>query len=438
MTSTPARILIAGGGYLGLYTALRLEDRLEHGEATVTLVNPHNFMLYQPLLPEVASGTIEPRHAVVPLRKALRRTRVLTGRLSALDPDARTAQVRPADGDPLSLDYDHVVVGLGSTSRVLPVPGLAEHAVGFKSIGEAIYLRNHVLGRMEAAEAMPDPQRRRRALTFVVVGGGYTGVEALAELEDMTRAACAYFPTIRPSHLRWVLVEATARILPTVQDTLADYALELLRRRGIEVHLETVLESVEDHTLNLSNGETLDADTLVWVAGVQPHPLLAELGLPTTEDGRLDGDAHLRIAGVDGAWTGGDGAAVPDIAAGDGTVPPTAQHAQREGTHLGDNLVATLRGEATAPFRHRSLGELITLGRGKGVGHVGGRQLRGMPAWALRRAYYLSTIPSMSRKLRISTDWLVGAVFRRDIVHLGPLGGPEQTLTDGSDDRHAA
>lgn len=436
MTRPPARILLAGAGYVGLYAALALEDRLRQGEATITLVNPGSFMLYQPLLPEVASGTIEPRHAVVPLRQVLRRTRFVTGRLQGLDHAARRARVRPVDGPAFDLDYDHIVLGLGSTSRILPVPGLKENAVGFKSIDEALYLRNHVIGRMEAAEATRDEAVRERALTFVVVGGGYTGVEALAELEDLTRAACSWFPTISPADVRWLLVEATGGILPTVDARLAHYALAELRARGIDVRLETVLESVEGGRLRLSNGETVLSDTLVWVAGVEPNPLIGELGLPTTDDGRLDTDACLRLRRVEGAWAGGDGAAVPDLVAG-GLVPPTAQHAQREGTHIGRNIVAVLRGAPPEEFRHRSLGELVTLGRRKGVAQILGRHLRGTPAWALRRAYYLAAFPSTSSKLRILADWLVGLPFRRDIVHVSPLAGPEDTLAGARSERDA-
>lgn len=435
MTSArPARILLAGGGYIGLYAALQLEKRLHPSEATITLVNPANFMLYQPLLPEVASATIEPRHAVVPLRRVLHRTQLVTGCLTDLDHGASRASVQPADGPSFAIDYDHVVIGLGSMSRILPVPGLKENAVGFKSVDEALYLRNHVLGRMEAAEATRNEDVRRRALTFVVVGGGYTGVEALAELEDMTRAACTYYSTITPADLRWVLVEATGRILPTVDRRLADYALDELRARSVDVRLETILESVEGGTLRLSDGETLDTDTLVWVAGVQPHPLLAQLGLPTTDDGRLDADACLRVRDTEGAWTGGDGAAVPDLVEG-GTVPPTAQHAQRQGTHIGRNIAAAVRGDPPGEFRYRSLGELITLGRRKGVAQVLGRHLRGPAAWALRRAYYLSAIPSSSSRIRILADWLVGLPFRRDIVYLSPLAGPEEALTEARSER---
>jgi len=421
-SSTAPRILLVGGGYVGLYAALRLERRLRPAEADLTLVSPENFMVYQPLLPEVASGTLEPRHAVVPLRQALRRTRLVTGRLEALDHPGRLATVAPHDGSARELRYDHVVLGLGSMTRVLPIPGVAERAVGFQTVTEAIHLRNHVLARLEVAEATDDERARRRALTFVFVGGGYTGVEALAELEDMARACCDAFTRVRPPDLRWILVEATDGILPTVEPGLAAHALRTLRSRGIEVHLETTLESAEDGRMRLSTGVEVEADTLVWMAGIRPQALTGELGLPVDDSGRLVVDSELRVAGAGGAWAAGDNAAVPDP--GGGHYPPTAQHAQRAARRLADNLVATLRDEPLRPFRHDSLGELVTLGRYKGVASMRGLELRGFLPWLLRRLYYVVQVPTVNRKLRIVVDWLVGIPFRREIVSLGSLEDP--------------
>lgn len=423
----PARVLIAGGGYLGLYAALRLEKRLKPGEAQITLVNPDNFMLYQPLLPEMASGMLEPRHVVVPLRQALRRTHVITGNLTGLDPRGRTATVQPLEGPEGHLRYDHAVLGIGAVSKVLPVPGVAEHAVGFKGIEEALYLRNHVLSRLDAAASTSDEATRRAALTFVFVGGGYTGVEAMAELEDLARDACQLLPSIRPRDLRFILVEVTDRILPTVQSELADYATGLLRQRGIEVRLETSVEEAKEGMVRLSTGEEIATDTLVWVTGVEPHPLLRELDLPVDDQGRLKADACLRVEGVEGLWTGGDCAAVPDPDGG--TYPATAQHAEREGRHLGDNIVAALRGGQPAPFRFRSLGEMITLGRYQGAAEILGRRIRGFPAWFLRRGYYASSIPTVHRKLRILGEWTIGLPFGRDVVHFGRVQHPGQSLT---------
>lgn len=429
---TTPHVLIVGGGYVGLYTALRLERRLEAHEARLTMVNPENFMLYQSLLPEVTSGTLEPSHAVVPLRRALKRTRLLGGRVTALDHRRRTATVQPYEGEPGEVSYDHIVLGLGGITKVLPVPGLVERAVGFTTVTEAIFLRNQVLSRMEAAEALTDEAARRRALTFVFVGGGYSGVEALAELEDLAHDACRYFPSISPRDLRWVLVEVTDRILPIVDEDLAEYATRLLRERGVDVYLETSLESAEDGVIVLSNGERFEADTLCWAAGVSPDPLAAELGLPADDMGRLVVDEFLRVRDTPGAWAAGDCAAVPDLVDG-GTCPPSAQYAVREARRLGDNLAAVLRGREPTPFRHKSLGELITLGRHQGVARVLRLRLRGFLPWYLRRLYHVARIPSPLRKLDVWLDWTGALVKPRDVVHLGSEEHPREPFHEAAE-----
>ena len=294
----PLRILIVGAGYVGLYAALGLERRLQRHEAELVLVNPESFMTYQPFLPEAASGQIEPRHVVVPLRTVLKRARLLTGTVRALDHDRRVATVAPSEGEVYELTYDVVVVGPGSISRVLPVPGLAERAVGFKTVTEAIFLRNQVLSRMDVAESTEDAPARRRALTFLFVGGGYAGVEALAELEDLARDACRYYRTVRREDMRWVLVEAAGGILPEIGAELGEYAIQRLRRRDIEVHLETRLESAAGGRMVLSSGESFDADTLVWTTGVRAHPAVARMGFPLDERGRVIADEFLRVRGV--------------------------------------------------------------------------------------------------------------------------------------------
>lgn len=427
----PVRILIVGAGYVGLYTALGLERRLKRHEADLVVVNPESFMTYQPFLPEAASGQIEPRHVVVPLRTVLKRARLITGTVRALDHDRRVATVAPTEGEAYELIYDVVVVGPGSISRVLPVPGLAERAVGFKTVTEAIFLRNQVLSRMDVAESTEDASARRRALTFLFVGGGYAGVEALAELEDLARDACRYYRTIRREDMRWVLVEAAGGILPEIGPGLGEYAIQRLRRRDIEVHLQTKLESAEGGRMVLSSGESFEADTLVWTTGVRAHPAVARMGLPLDERGRVIADEFLRVRGVPDAWTAGDCAAVPDVTTG-GVTPPTAQHALRQAKRLAGNVVATLRDREPQPFRYRQLGALVSLGRYKGVARVLGVRLRGFPAWFLHRTYHLSRIPTANRKVRVMLDWTVALFFRRDVAQLGSLQHPREPLREAT------
>jgi NADH:quinone reductase (non-electrogenic) len=427
------RILIVGGGYVGLYAALRLQRRLRSDEVELLMVTPESVMTYQPFLPEAASGSIEPRHVVVPLRTVLKRVRIINGTVEGLDHGRRSARIAPAEGVAFDLPYDVVVIGPGSVSRVLPVPGLAERAVGFKTVAEAIFLRNHVISRMDVAESTADAATRRRALTFLFVGGGYAGVEALAELEDLARDASRYYRSVRREGMRWVLVEATGGILPEIGPGLGEYALARLRGRGIEVHLGTRLESAEEGRMVLSDGTTFEADTLVWTTGVRANPAVGRMGLPVDDRGRLLADEFLRVRGFDGAWTAGDCAAIPDLSTG-GISPPTAQHALRQATRLADNLVQTLRGFEPEPFVYRQLGSLVSLGRYKGVARVMGIRLRGFPAWFLHRTYHLSRIPTLNRKARVMIDWTVALFFRRDVAQLGSLQRPRDPFTRAAGD----
>ena len=419
------KVLVVGGGYAGTLVGRKLHRKLRRRGHELVLVNPENFMQYQPFLPEAAAGNIEPRHVVVPLRQVLRKARFVAGEVVRLDHERRVAVVSLADGSQAEEPYDVAVVTAGSRSRILPVPGLAEHGVGFKTLTEAIYLRNRVLSCLEVAAETASPDRRRGALTFVFVGGGYAGVEALAELEDMARSALRFYPMLRAEDMRWVMVEAAPRILTEIGERLSAYAKRRLEQRGIAVHVDTRLESAVDGVIRLSNGESFPADTLVWTTGVKAESLAARSGLPVDGAGRLVADEFLRVSGVDGLWACGDCAAVPNTREG-GIAPPTAQHALFQSRRLSKNLLRTMRGKEPKPFRHRNLGQIASLGLYRGVANPFGIRVRGFPAWFLHRTYHLLRMPTTSRKVRIVFDWTVGLFFPRDIVQLGSLQHPRE------------
>ncbi|MFR9757268.1 NAD(P)/FAD-dependent oxidoreductase [Streptomyces sp. TR06-5] len=425
-----------------MYTALRLQRRLKQSirrnDVHVVVVDPEPYMTYQPFLPEAAAGSISPRHVVVPLRRTLPDCRLVVGEVTALDHGERRAAVRTlateeeGSGD-IEIPYTELVLAPGSISRTLPVPGLAEHGIGFKSVEEAIGLRNHVLEQLDIASSTRDPNIRDAALRFVFVGGGYAGVEALAELEDMARYACRYYHNLKPEDLKFLLVEASDRILPEVGAEMGRYALRELRGRNIDVRLETRLESCERREAVLSDGSRHPARTLVWTAGVKPHPTLAATGMPLNDRGRIRCTARLRVHGTDHAWAAGDAAAVPDLAASGGAaadgaaVPecaPNAQHAVRQARVLADNLAAALTGGEETDYRHSYAGSVASLGLHKGVAHVYGRKLKGYPAWFMHRAYHLSRVPTFNRKARVLAEWTLSGLFKREIVSLGSLEHP--------------
>jgi NADH dehydrogenase len=423
------QILVLGGGYAGLCTALRLQKRLRAEEAQVTVVDPRSYMTYQPFLPEAAAGSLEPRHVVVSLRRELPGVRVVNGRVTAVSARRRSVTVTPEVGAPFALPYDHLVVALGSVARTLPVPGLQEMGIGFKHVEEAIALRNHVLECLDLAASSGDPAVRARALTFVFVGGGYAGTEAIAELEDMARAAVGSHDGLSERDLRFVLVEASGRILPEVREEMGAYTVGQLRRRGIDVRLETRLLSCVDGEVVLSDGTRMSAGTLVWTAGVKANPVLLNTDLPLDERGRLRCTSTLQAVGDEGVlagvWGAGDCAAVPDLTGGPGALcSPSAQHAVRQARVLADNVVGALRGAQPADYRHRHVGSVASLGLHKGVADVYGVKVRGLAAWVMHRAYHVSRIPTFDRKVRIVLDWTLAALFRRELVALGRLERP--------------
>ncbi|WP_406131965.1 NAD(P)/FAD-dependent oxidoreductase [Streptomyces sp. NBC_00989] len=435
MVKERARILVVGGGYVGMYTALRLQKKLKReirrGQVEITVVSPDPYMTYQPFLPEAAAGSISPRHVVVPLRRVLDRCRVVIGEATAIDHGKRTATLSTLATEEEGtgteeLPYDELVLAPGSIARTLPIPGLADHGVGFKTVEEAIGLRNHVIEQMDIASSTRDPAIRDAALTFVFVGGGYAGVEALGELEDMARYAVRYYHNVDADDLKWILVEASNRILPEVGEEMGTYTITQLRRRNIQVLLETRLESCVDRVAVLSDGQRFPTRTLVWTAGVKPHPVLAATDLPLTERGRLKCTAQLTIEGATHAWAAGDAAAVPDVTASEpGTeTAPNAQHAVRQAKVLGDNIAHSLRGEPLETYAHKYVGSVASLGLHKGVAQVYGRKLKGYPAWFMHRVYHLSRVPTFNRKARVLAEWTLAGLFKREIVSLGSLEHP--------------
>ncbi len=428
------RILIVGGGYVGLYTALRLQRQLKpelgRGDVEIVVVSPDPYMTYQPFLPEAAAGSISPRHVVVPLRRVLDKCKVVVGEATAINHAKRVATVTTLateeEGSVAEqLTYDELVLAPGSISRTLPVPGLADHGIGFKTVEEAIGLRNHVIEQMDIASSTRDPAIRDAALTFVFVGGGYAGVEALGELEDMARYTARYYHNIKPEDMKWILVEASDRILPEVGEEMGRYTVTELRRRNIDVRLHTRLESCADRVAVLSDGARFPTRTVVWTAGVKPHPVLAATDLPLNERGRLKCTAELSVEGVAHAWAAGDAAAVPDVTAEAGReTAPNAQHAVRQARTLGDNIAHSLRGEPLETYSHKYVGSVASLGLHKGVAHVYGRKLKGYPAWFMHRVYHLSRVPTFNRKARVLAEWTLSGLFKREIVSLGSLEHP--------------
>ena len=425
------RVVIAGGGFGGLYAARRLERLLPRHSAQVTLVADANFLLYTPLLPGAASGTLEPRHVVVPLREELDCTDIRLGRVTGADQAAKRLDYVTPDGRSESLEYDQLIVALGSVSRVLPVPGLAEHGIGFKTLSEAIALRNRALVNLEIAETLDSPEERRSWLTFVFVGAGYAGLEGIAELQDYVADVIDRYPRCRLEGTRWILVEAGERIMPEIHPGLAEFAARELRGRGIDIRTSTTLDAVTDATATLSSGEEVPCRTLVWTAGVRPSPVIAKLGLPVDERGRIETDEYLRVPGFDGVWAIGDAAAVPDPAAsGKRPTPPTAQHALRQGRLAGANVAAALGHGHIKKFTYKTLGVFVDMGRHQAVAEMLSIRIRGFPAWFAARTYHLALMPGTTRRLRLMIDWTVALFFRRGSPELGQLGHPPSLDSD--------
>ena len=397
-------VLVLGGGFAGAYVARQL------GRSGATIVNPTNFMLYTPLLPEAAAGNIEPRHVVVPLRTMCPNADLVLGHAVALDRERRVVEVQTEAGR-VAIAYEQLVIALGSVTRTPPVPGLREHALGLKDLGDAIRLRNHVLRQIELADAAPHTAARR--LTFVVAGAGFSGVEAIAEVSEMAQDALRHHPRLAHVTPRWVLVDGAQRILGQTPDGLARFAERTLARRGVEIVTQTRLTAVDAEGVGLSDGRRIETATVVWTAGVAANPLVTALGLPVDDHGRVEVDELLRVVGCQHTWSLGDCAAVPNLATPGVTDPPTCQHALRQARRLSRNLRGTPK-----PYRFRSLGHMATLGRRHGIAMVAGLRLRGIAGWAFARGYHVLQLPFTSRRVRVVGDWAAAALFRRDLAEL--------------------
>ncbi|MCC3653520.1 MULTISPECIES: NAD(P)/FAD-dependent oxidoreductase [Streptomyces] len=441
-TTERPRILVVGGGYVGLYAARRILKKMRYGEATVTVVDPRSYMTYQPFLPEAAAGSISPRHVVVPLRRVLPKAEVLTGRVTTIDQDRKTATVTPLVGEAYELPFDYLIVALGAVSRTFPIPGLAEQGIGMKGVEEAIGLRNHVLEQLDKADSTTDEEVRRKALTFVFVGGGFAGAETVGEVEDMARDAAKYYPNVSREDMRFVLVDAADKILPEVGPELGKWGLEHLQKRGVEVYLQTSLESCVDGHVVLKNGLEVDSGTLVWTAGVKPNPALARYGLPLGPRGHVDAEATLQVKGSDHIWAAGDNAQVPDLAARAEGVenawcPPSAQHALRQARVLGDNVISALRGFPQKEYKHANKGAVAGLGLHKGVAviRLGKRvkiKVKGRAAWYFHRTYHGMAVPTWNRKIRVFADWTLQTFLKREVVSLGAMENPREEFYEAA------
>ncbi|MFM5968681.1 MAG: NAD(P)/FAD-dependent oxidoreductase [Micrococcales bacterium] len=424
------RILIVGGGYAGFYTAFKLEQLLGKGEAEVTLVDPLPYLTYQPFLPEVVGGSIEARHVVTSHRRHLKKTKLVSGKVSKIDHKKKTATVEIEGLKPQKLEYDHVVVTAGAVSRTFPIPGVADNCIGMKTIEEAIEVRNRITENLDKAAQLPAGPARDRLLTFVVVGGGFAGIETFAEMRSFVTYLLKFYPELSFEDTHFHLIEAMGRIMPEVSLKTSEWVLANLDKRAAKVHLNTQLQSAVDGKIELSTGEKFESDVIVWTAGVMAHPFVRNTDLPLDERGRITAKASLQVVNgenvVDGAWTAGDVSAVPDLSGGGvgGFCVPNAQHAVRQAKLLAKNIVAQLRGEKIVDYVHYNKGAVAGLGVGVGVFQYKGLAIKGFIAWCMHRGYHGLAMPMWERKIRVFAGWLWNFVLRRDIVGIGATRKP--------------
>jgi len=429
------KILIVGGGYAGFYTAWKLEKHLRRNEAEVTMVDPRPYMTYQPFLPEVAAGSVDPRYALVAHRKHLTKTNVLTASVTGIDHASKTATITPEDGEPYEFAYDQIVVTAGAVSRTFPIPGVADEAIGLKNIEEAIAIRDRILTNFDRAALLPkgDPLRER-LLTFTVVGGGFAGIEVFAEMRSFASYLVRQYDGIEFEDTHFHLIEAMGRIMPEVSLKTSLWVIKNLAQRGAIVHLETQLSSAVGGKIELSTGESFESDLIVWTAGVMASPMLRGTDLPIEERGRLRVQPDLRVINDDGvvadAWGAGDVSAVPDLSGGGvgGFCVPNAQHAVRQGKLMAKNIVANLRGEGLREYNHKNQGAVAGLGIGVGAFQRGKLGVTGWPAWIMHRGYHGLAMPTWERKLRVIVNWVGNFLLGRDTVSIADVTRPRDSF----------
>ncbi len=418
-SQSPPKVLILGGGYGGVYAALKLKKAAKRGQIELSLVSQDNFFLYQPMLAEVVSGSIEPPHIINPIRRLLKHTKFHQAEIDAVDAESREVAIRYPGGHAhySRIPYDHLVVAVGSSTDLSNLPGMAEHAFPFKTLGDAFALRNQLIGVLERAEVENVVEERPELLTFVVVGGGYTGIEVAAEINTFVREAARSYGQVDPKEIKVILLQGGGRILPELTEDLARFSHQLLERRGVEIRLNTRIQGATADSAILSDEVRIPTRTLVAAVGSAPNRLLDSVPGVKDRRGRVVTDENLAVPEHPGIWAVGDCAAIPDVRKG-GTCPPTAQYALREAKHVASNILASIKGETLRPFSYKSLGVFVPLGRFSAAAEVLGRKVSGLPAWWLYRTYYLSQLPRMERKLKVVIDWTLELFFRRDIVRM--------------------
>ena len=431
------KILIVGGGYAGFYTAWKLEKHLRKGEAEVTIVDPLPYMTYQPFLPEVAAGSIEARHSVVALRRHLKKTKIVAAKVTGIRHADKVATITPIAGDPYELEYDQIVVTAGAVSRTFPIPGIADNAIGLKTIEEAVAIRDRLMSNFDKASVLPPGPDRDRLLTVVVIGGGFAGIEVFAELRNFASALVGRYPEVTFSDTHFHLIEAMSRIMPEVSLKTSEWVLKDLAKRGASVHLDTQVTGAVDGNVELSTGEVIPSDLIIWTAGVMANPTVVRGGdLPVEERGRIRTRADLRVGTedeiVEGAWAAGDVSAVPDLTGGGvgGYCVPNAQHAVRQAKLLAKNLVAVLRGELPHDYFHKNLGAVAGLGLYNGVFQSGKIALKGFIAWVAHRGYHGLAMPSWERKFRVVWGWWNNLWLGRDLVNLQAVQDPRYVFEE--------